>query len=142
MIKVYRDDNAQSIFLEDANGAQFPNSLQAILNGQDNTKVTIVDLAKSIEIVSDEIFDQFINEQDLPYGDDGPTTVNALNAEFVASGTPSTELPVITSPTSINAVSGETINYTLTADFGVGYEWAGLPAGLVAVNGNVRKFCI
>jgi len=138
-IKVYRDDNAQSIFLEDANGAQFPNSLQAILNGEDSTKVSIIDLAKSIEIVSDEPFGDFINENDQPYGIDGSSTVNALNAEFVASGTPSTELPVITSPTSINAVSGETINYELTANFGVGYEWAGLPSGLVTVDGNVRK---
>lgn len=138
-IKIYRDDNAQSIFLEDANGAQFPNSLQAILNGEDNTKVSIVDLAKSIEIVSDELFGEFINENDQAYGNDGPSTVNALNAEFMASGTPANELPVITSPTSINAVSGETINYTLTANFGVGYEWENLPTGLVTVEGNTRK---
>lgn len=138
-IKVYRDDNAQSIFLEDANGAQFPNSLQAILNGDDNTKVSIVDLAKSIEIVSDEPFGEFVNENEQAYGVDGPSTVNALNAEFVASGTPASEIPEITSPTSINAVSGETINYTLTANYGVGYEWENLPAGLVTVEGNTRK---
>lgn len=138
-IKVYRDDNAQSIFLEDANGAQFPNSLQAVLNGEDDTKVSIIDLAKSIEIVSDEPFGEFINENDQPYGNNGATTVNALNAEFMASGTPANEPPVITSPTSINAVAGETINYTLTANFGVGYEWENLPSGLVNVEGNTRK---
>ena len=50
MIKLYRDDEANSIFVEDSNGAQFPNSLQAIKN-TDNT-ISIVDLAKSIEIDS------------------------------------------------------------------------------------------
>lgn len=138
MIKVYRDDNAQSIFLEDANGAQFPNSLQAVLSHEDNTKISIMDLARNYEIVSNEIFSDFVNENEVQYGNDGTSTVNALNAEFVASGTPSNELPIITSPTSINAVSGETINYNLTADFGVGYEWSGLPSGLVVKNGNLR----
>jgi len=127
-IKIYRDDDARSIFFEDANGAQFPNSLQAILNGEDNTKVSVVDLSKSIEIVSDEPFGEFINENDQPYGNDGTSTVNALNAVFMASGTPANEPPVITSPLSINAVAGENINYILTADFGVGYEWDNLPS--------------
>ena len=31
------------------------------------------------------------------------------------------------------------INYELTADFGVGFEWDGLPAGLTTVEGNTRK---
>lgn len=138
MIKIYRDDNAQSIFLEDANGAQFPNSLQAVLSHDDNSRISIVDLARSYEIVSSELFNEFVNENEVQYGTDGVTTVNALNAEFTAAGTPSSELPVITSPTSINAVSGETINYNLTANFGVGYEWSGLPNGLVVKNGNLR----
>ena len=139
MIKIYRDDSAQSIFLEDANGAQFPNSLQAVLSHEDSSKVSIVDLARSYEIVSNELFSEFVNENSQQYGVDGSTTVNALNAEFSASGTPSTDLPVITSPTSINAVSGEVINYELTADFGVGYEWNNLPQGLGVVQGNLRK---
>ena len=32
-IKVFKDESANSIFIEDANGAQFLNSLQATLNG-------------------------------------------------------------------------------------------------------------
>lgn len=137
MIKIYRDDEAKSIFFEDANGAQFPNSLQAILNLDDT--VAVIDLARSVEIVSNETYDQFVNESDENYGADPVSTVNALNAEFVVSGTDTTNPPTITSPTSINAVDGETINYTLTAEYGVGYEWDGLPSGLVTAEGNTRK---
>ena len=48
-ITVYRDNNANAIFIEDANGVQFINSLQASVP---TTTVTITDLAKNIEIVS------------------------------------------------------------------------------------------
>ena len=45
-IKIFKDTQANSIFIEDANGAQFINSLQAsIPNGDD--KVFISDLAKA-----------------------------------------------------------------------------------------------
>lgn len=139
MIKIYRDVAANSIFLQDANGAQFTNSLQAILNDTDDTLVSIRDLAKQVDIVSDEPYDEFIDENDNTYGIDGTSTVNALNAEFMVSGTSGSEVPVITSSLNINAISGEVINYELTADFGVGYEWENLPSGLVTSDGNVRK---
>ncbi len=140
MIKIYRDAAANSIFLQDANGAQFTNSLQAILNETDNTLVSIRDLAKQVDIVSDEPYEEFINENDNTYGIDGSSTVNALNAEFVVSGTSGTELPEITSTLNINAVQGETINYELTANYGVGYEWdLSNVSGITTVNGNNRK---
>jgi len=137
MIKLYRDDAANSIFIEDNNGAQFPNSLRASKNDDDT--IAIIDLARDIEIVSAENYSVFVDENEVQYGTDEDSTVNALNAEFAASGTSTNNLPVITSATSINAVDGQPINYTLTADYGVGYEWDNLPTGLVTVDGNVRK---
>ena len=48
MLTIYKDPNANAIFIEDANGVQFLNSLQASASG-DN--VTVLDLARNIEIV-------------------------------------------------------------------------------------------
>ena len=50
MLTIYKDINANAIFIEDANGVQFLNSLQASANG-DN--VTVLDLARDIEIVTE-----------------------------------------------------------------------------------------
>ena len=138
MIKLFRDDEAKSIFIEDNVGAQFPNSLQAIKN-TDNT-ISVIDLARSIEIVSNELFSEFINEFGGQYGQDPDETVNALNAEFTATGTSTNLPPVITSPLSIALTQGETVNYELTADYGVGYEWdlSNVP-GITTVDGNPRK---
>ena len=94
MIKLFRDDEAKSIFIEDNVGAQFPNSLQAIKNTDDT--ISVVDLARSIEIVSNELFSEFVNEFDGQYGQDPDETVNALNTEFTATGT-STNLPPVIS---------------------------------------------
>ena len=138
MIKLFRDDEAKSIFIEDNVGAQFPNSLQAIKNTDDT--ISVIDLARSIEIVSNEPFNEFVDENDAQYGQDPDETVNALNTEFAANGTPSDELPVITSPLGISLTEGETVNYELTADYGVAYEWdlSNVP-GITTVDGNNRK---
>ena len=138
MIKLFRDDEAKSIFIEDNVGAQFPNSLQAIKN-TDNT-ISIIDLARSIEIVSNELFSEFINEFGGQYGQNPDETVNALNVEFTATGTASSEQPLITSPLGVSLTQGETLNYELTADYGVGYEWdlSNVP-GITTVDGNPRK---
>jgi len=138
MIKLFRDDEAKSIFIEDNVGAQFPNSLQAIKNTDDT--ISVIDLARSIEIVSNELFSEFVNENNIQYGQDPDETVNALNTEFAANGTPSDELPVITSPLGISLTEGETVNYELTADYGVAYEWdlSNVP-GITTVDGNNRK---
>jgi len=52
----------------------------------------------------------------------------------------STKNPIITSALSISLVEGEVLNYELTADYGVGYEWElSNTSGVVTVEGNPRK---
>lgn len=140
MIIIYRDDNANCIFIEGSNGAQFSNSLQAVLNENDTTKLSIMDIAKQIEIVSNEPYTEFLDKNQQLYGSDGPSTVNALNSSFISTGTSSTEIPTITSPLTITLTQGETLNYELVADYGVGYEWdLSAVSGIVTVDGNTRK---
>ena len=136
-ITIYKDEGANAIFIEDANGVQFINSLQATDNNGD---CSISDLARDIDIVSNEPYDQFIDQNGVLYGNNSTEVVNALNAIFQLSGTPTNELPDITSALTINSVQGDTINYELTADFGVGYEWDfSNVSGITTVDGNVRK---
>lgn len=136
-IKVYKDSAANAIFIEDANGVQFLNSLQAtVTNGACN----IHDLAKDIDIVTEQAFDQFVDENDATYGADSTEVCNALNAIFSSSGTPLTNVPVITSSLTANLVAGQTLNYELTANYGVGYEWdLSNVSGITTVEGNPRK---
>lgn len=136
-IKIFKDVSANSIFIEDANGAQFLNSLQAV-NSSGN--VTINDLAKQIEIVSDEDHTNFVDENDNAYTGTVTDVVNTLNSIFQASGTPSGEVPEITSSLAISLTTGNTLNYELTANYGVGYEWdLSAVTGVTTVEGNVRK---
>jgi len=136
-IKIYKDEAANSIFIEDANGAQFLNSLQASV---DSSNVSITDLARQIEIVSNAAHTDFIDENDTQYPGDATAVCNALNAIFQSSGTPTGEIPNITSTLAINSDAGDTINYELTAQYGVGYEWdlSNVP-GITTVEGNSRK---
>ena len=119
-IKVYRDNAANSIFIEDANGAQFLNSLQAVV---DSGLVSIEDLAKGYQIVSSVDHTDFVDENDVVYPGTATQVCDTLNALFAASGGNGGNVPVITSNTTINLVEGETLNYELTATDGVGYEW-------------------
>ena len=136
-IKIYKDSAANAIFIEDANGVQFLNSLQAT-NGSGTC--SIHDLARDIDIVTDAPFSDFVDENDNPYGSDSTQVVNALNAILASSGASGTELPAITSNLTINLVEGETLNYELTANFGVGYEWdLSAVSGVTTVEGNIRK---
>lgn len=138
MITIYRDDDANCIFLENANGAQFSNSLQAITNSSNN--INIVDLAKNFELVSNEPYSEFVDNNGAAYGNNTTEVVNALNTAFAASGTPTENAPVITSSLAVNLYAGETLNYELTADYGVGYEWdfSNVP-GITWQAGNIRK---
>lgn len=137
MIVIYKDNAANAIFIEDANGVQFLNSLQATI---ENGNCSVHDLARSIEIVSDTAFDQFVDENENTYGSNSTEVCNALNAIFQSSGTPTGELPSITSPLTISLTEGETLNYELTANYGVGYEWdLSNVSGVTTVEGNVRK---
>lgn len=136
-ITVYKDSAANAIFIEDANGVQFLNSLQAtVTNGACN----IHDLAKDIDIVTDVEFSEFVDQNGASYGADSTEVCNALNALFSSSGTPSNEVPAITSSLAVSLVEGQTLNYELTADYGVGYEWdLSSVVGVTTVEGNPRK---
>ena len=137
MITIYKDSSANAIFIEDANGVQFINSLQATI---ENGFCSIHDLARGIEIVTDEPFNSFEDENGNAYGNNSTEVCDALNAIFSSSGTPTTSIPNITSALAISLVEGETLNYELTADYGVGYEWdLSNVSGVTTVEGNIRK---
>jgi len=137
MIKIYKDSAANAIFIEDANGVQFINSLQATI---ENGSCSVHDLARDIDIVTDEPFDQFEDENGGSYGNNATEVCDALNAIFQSSGTPTEDIPNITSSLAISLTEGETLNYELTADYGVGYEWdLSNVNGVTTVEGNVRK---
>ena len=137
MIKIYKDSNANAIFIEDSNGVQFLNSLQATVPID---TVTITDLARDIEIVTNAVHTDFVDENDQAYTGTAEDVCNTLNALFSATGTPSTNVPNITSSLAIALTEGDTLNYELTADFGVGYEWdLSNVSGVTTVEGNVRK---
>ncbi len=66
--------------------------------------------------------------------------VNEMNAILQQSGTATNgQVPSITSSLAVTMTEGDTLNYELTADFAVGYEWNNLPSGVVTVEGNLRK---
>ena len=119
-VKIYKDLSANSIFIEDANGAQFLNSLQA---SENTGQVTITDLARQIELVSNEAHTNFIDKNNNPYTGTVTEVVNELNSIFQSSGTPDGQAPLITSSLAISLTQGETVNFELTATKGVGYEW-------------------
>jgi hypothetical protein len=136
-ITVYKDDPANAIFFENPNGAQFLNSLLAIeVSG---TKVSVQDLAKGIEIVTNEDYDNFVDENGQTYGTNAAEVCNTLNVLFQNAGTSTDNPPVITSPINLSMVVGSTLNYTLEADFGVAYEWENLPSGITTVDGKTRQ---
>mgnify|MGYP003627724713 CR=1 FL=1 len=136
-IKIYKHIGAHAIFIEDANGVQFISSLQASV---DNGTCSVTDLAKNIEIVSDTPYGDFVDENNAAYGTTSVEVCDALNAIFQNSGTSTSSVPVITSSLSISSVQGSGINYELTADYGVGYEWdLSSVSGIANVEGNPRK---
>ena len=139
MIIIYRDDSANSIFMQDNNGAQFLNSLQAVLDEDTLTLCSIIDLSRGIDLVTGVIHTDFVDINGNGYGSTPTEVCNNLNTIFVTSGTSTSNIPNITSSLEINSLVGDVINYELTADYGVGYEWGNLPSGLTTVNGNVRK---
>ncbi len=70
---------------------------------------------------------------------DQATAVNELNALFQHTGSASGSAPTITSATTVNLTTGDTLNYELVATNGVAYEWSNIPSGVATVDGNVRK---
>jgi len=135
MTTIYRDNEANAIFIEDANGAQFLNTLQATV---ENDLVSITDTAKNFDLVTSLEHTEIVDQNGNEYGSTSTEACDALNAIFQSSGSTG-EVPVITSNNTINLVAGEVLNYELTSDYGVGYEWENLPSGVVTVDGNIRK---
>jgi hypothetical protein len=136
-ITIYKDDAANAVFIEDANGVQFINSLQATLV---NGFCSIHDLAKDVDIATNVEYTEFVDNNGASYGNTAEEVCNALNSVFSSSGTPTAELPNITSSLAVNLTEGETLNYELTADYGVAYEWdlSNVP-GITTVEGSLRK---
>jgi len=137
-ITIYKDAAANAIFVEDSNGVQFLNSLQALSSDPLLTTLSIRDLAREIDLFTGVEYTEFVDQSNLPWGVDATSTINNLNAIFLSSGSTG-EVPTITSSTAINSVEGDSINYELTATNGVAFEWDNLPTGLTTVTGNVRK---
>tara|TARA_R110002012_G_scaffold12756_1_gene56347 strand:+ start:1 stop:1287 length:1287 start_codon:yes stop_codon:yes gene_type:complete len=136
-VKIYKDQSANAIFIEDSNGVQFLNTLQATVN---DSLVTIVDLSRDIDIVSNVLHTEFIDENDTAYTGDAVAVCNTLNALFVSSGTSTSDLPVITSTLAVSMVQGETLNYELTATNGVATEFdLSTVSGVSVVDGQPRK---
>lgn len=137
MAKIYKDLESNSIVIEDANGAQFLNTLQATF---ENDSVSITDIPKNKGLVSSQHYTNFIKQDDTQWGGSAEAVCNALNSIFQSSGSPGSETPEITSSLSISLVEGETLNYELTSNYGVGYEWDfSNVSGVTNVEGNVRK---
>ena len=140
MIKIYKNNGANAIFIEDDNGAQFFNSIQAVILDPLSDNVSIYDNVKNLYLVYEENYTLFVNENSLQWGTDAQTTANALNAIFTNSGTPTGDAPTITSPLTVELQEGDTLNYELIATFGVGYEWdLSNVSGITTVEGNIRK---
>ncbi len=136
-VTIYRDSEANAIFIEDSNGVQFLNSLQAFMLNPLDVVVSIKDLAREIEVFTGIPFAEFIDETASQHGANATDTTNNLNALFASGG--GFAAPVITSSLSINTTENVGINYEMIATGGVGYEWSNLPAGLVTADGNIRK---
>ena len=140
MIKIYKNNGANAIFIEDDNGAQFFNSIQAVILDPASTKVSVYDNVKDLYLVYEEEYTLFVNENGAQWGTDAQTTANALNAIFTNSGTPTGDSPSITSSLTVELQQGDILNYELTADYGVGYEWdLSAVSGITTVEGNIRK---
>jgi hypothetical protein len=66
--------------------------------------------------------------------------VNEINALLQHSGSSSGQAPVITSSLAVTLQEGTTLNYELTADFAVAYEWdLSNVSGITTIDGNIRK---
>lgn len=135
-VRIFREEVADSVFIENSTGAFFTNQLKALAEA-DGT-VTVIDEVKNIEIMSHIQFAEFVRQDDSAHGVDQLSTVDSLNAVFTRTGSNDPRAPVITSPTVITVGEGFTINYTMEAERGVFYQYTGLPDGIVNEEGNVR----
>lgn len=138
-IKIYKDTAASAVFVEDNNGAQFLNNLQAVMDDPWGTTLHIRDKSRDNYLFHGVEYSDVVDQLGATYGADAISTCNALNALFSVSGSSSGSAPIITSSLAVSLTAGDTLNYELVASDGVGYEWSNLPAGVTTVDGNVRK---
>ena len=143
MIIIYKDPSTGNVVYNDGlTGSRAVNTLHATGNGDGTVNVfnkfSLDETGDQLKEFFNIAFSEFVDENENPYGATEQETVNSLNTMMVSSGD-ILNPPQITSPTSINSVSGEVINYELTADYGVAYEWGNLPSGLITVDGNTRR---
>ena len=112
------------------------NELKAVEYNNNQIAIILKDSSK-IQFVFDE---SVLHYDDQIVGGDLHEKINFLNTKLSGTGTQTDELPVITSSLQININQGETLNYTLNADYGVAYEWDFINApGVTTLNGNDRK---
>ena len=64
-IKIYKDQNAGAVFIENANGVQFLNALQATMDDPADVKVNIHDLSKDVDIFTQVPFADFVDQVGL-----------------------------------------------------------------------------
>lgn len=138
MIQIYKDTDAKAVFLKDSNGSQNLNTLQAVLKNPADTFLSISDLARDVELISDVEYSEFVDESETAYGNNANDVVNALNIEFTASGANNVNTPVITSSLSVNINSGDSVNYELTGNYGSEVIWDFTAAPSLTVSGENR----
>ena len=137
-LTIYKDNAANAIFMHDSNGVQFLNSLIASVD--DAGFVVITDTARNKKLIAGLEATEISDLNGQAYGSSAVDVCNALNAIFSNSGTSTSELPTITSSLTASIVEGESLNYELVANNGVGYEWdLSAVSGVSTVEGNIRK---
>lgn len=129
-------DDTRTTILFDNGDSYAVHSIRAVAN--DSGNINILEHTGSVILFAD------LRAPNATIGGDAVSAtvadaVNELNAFFQQTGGSLGDAPTITSATSIPLTQGDTLNYTLVATNGVGYEWADIPTGVTTVDGNVRK---
>jgi len=142
--QVASDSDSFDFFLEArdhtvimSTGDYFPiNTIHAVL--QSNT-MSIVSIVGSKTYYSNINLSNVSIDGSALSGTDN-NKINTLNALFQNAGTQSSDVPNITSSLAVSLTQGDTLNYELTADNGVGFEWdLSSVSGIATVEGNIRK---
>lgn len=131
----YLDSKDNTVIM--STGDYFPvNTIHAVL---DIDKLTISSITGSKTYYSNiNLSNVTINNSALTGTD--AEKINTLNALFQNTGVSTGSVPVITSSLAVSLTEGETLNYELNADYGVGYEWdLSNVSGITTVEGNTRK---
>lgn len=131
----YIDSKDNTVIM--STGDYFPiNTIHAVL---ESSTLSITSIVGSKTYYSNINLSNVSIEGSVVTGTDAEK-INSLNAIFQNTGTASGNAPSITSSLAVSLTEGETLNYELTADYGVGYEWdLSNVNGVATVEGNTRK---